>query len=87
MKVRERNGMLVITLPVLDPPRLSKSGKRLLVATSRGFRRTGLKIDGKPVSVNAIATTHLDEPQDKKEPEKSKSGTSHTRSKRTPEPR
>jgi len=53
MKVRKRSGYLIIKLPLLDPPRLSRSGKRLLIASSKGGRRTGLKHEGKPVYANA----------------------------------
>jgi hypothetical protein len=72
MKVRRRKGMLVITLPVIDPPRPSKSGKRLLVASSRGFRRTGVWVGDEPVAVNVIASIHPDEQRDNKTPEISK---------------
>jgi hypothetical protein len=72
MKARFRKGMLVITLPVIDPPRPSKSGKRLLVATSRGFRRTSVRIGNKPVAVSVNASIHPDDQQGKKEPEISK---------------
>jgi hypothetical protein len=68
MKVRKRNGTLVISLPIIDPPRSSSSGKRLLVGTSRGARRTGLKHGEKPVYVNANAYIHPDEQQDNKKP-------------------
>jgi hypothetical protein len=71
MKVRIRNGKLTITLPVIDPPRPSKSGKRLLVATSRGVRRTSSRIGKKPVYVNANAFVRPNEQQGKKEPEMS----------------
>jgi len=55
MKVRKRKGMLVITLPVVDPPMKSKSGKTVLVATSKGPRRTAVKSNGQPVVVNVNA--------------------------------
>jgi hypothetical protein len=72
MNARFRKGMLVITLPVIDPPKPSKSGKRLLVATSRGVRRTSSRIGKKPVYVNANAFVRPNEQQGKKEPEISK---------------
>ena len=72
MKARRRKGMLIITLPLIDPPRPSKSGKRLLVATSRGFRRTSLKVSNQPVAVSVNASIHPDEPQDDKTPDISK---------------
>jgi hypothetical protein len=64
MKARLRKGMLNVTLPVIDPPKPSKSGKRLLVATTHGFRRTGVRIGNKPVAVSVNASIHPDE-QDK----------------------
>jgi hypothetical protein len=72
MKARIRKGMLVITLPLIVPPRLSGSGKRLLVATSRGGRRTGLKYGKKPVYVNANAYFRPDGQEDKEKSEISK---------------
>jgi len=66
MKARFRKGMLVIELPVLDPPQLSASGKRLLIATSRGGRRTCLKIDKKSVVANVNAYIRPNEPQREK---------------------
>ena len=73
MKARFRKGMLVLELPVLDPPRLSASGKRLLVATSRGGRRTCLKIDEKSVVANVNAYIMPNEPQREKKTGVSKS--------------
>jgi len=73
MKARFRKGMLVIELPLLDTPRLSASGKRLLIATSRGGRRTCLKIDKKSVVANANAYIRPTEPQSKKKTGISKS--------------
>jgi hypothetical protein len=40
---------------LIKPPRRSKSGKTLLIASSNGPKRTSLRIDGKPVVVNATA--------------------------------
>lgn len=73
VKVKIRKGMLVIELPVLDPAQVSASGKRLLIATSRGGRRTSLKIDKKSVVVNVNAYIRPNEPQNKKKREISKS--------------
>lgn len=81
MKARIRKGMLIVTIPVIDPPRPSKSGKRLLVANSHSFRRTSAKVGKKPVAVNLIAAVHPDEQQDKQEKlEISKSKVSPSRS-------
>jgi hypothetical protein len=73
VKVKIRKGMLMIELPVLDPPQLSASGKTLVVATSRGGRRTYLKIDKKSVVINVNAYIRPDEPQKKEKTEISKS--------------
>jgi hypothetical protein len=69
VKVKIRKGMLVIALPVLEPPQLSGSRKRLVVATSRGGRRTSLKIDKKSVVVNVNAYIRPNEPQKKEKTE------------------
>lgn len=45
MKIRRWNGNFVITIPKLDEPKPSKSGKSILVATS-GIRKSKLKVDG-----------------------------------------
>jgi hypothetical protein len=81
MKVRMRSEKLVITLPVLDPPKPSRSGKRLLVATSHGFRRTAVKIRDKRIAVSVNACIRPEEP-DQKKPEVSKLPTSQTRSRK-----
>jgi len=73
MKVKIRNGMLSIALQLIDPPRISKTGKRLLVASSRGVRRTSLRVDNKPVDISAYAFIRPDEHQSRKEPEVPKS--------------
>ena len=61
MRVRIRKGMLVIRLPLIDPIRLSSTGKSLLVATSRGSRRTAITVDKKPLIVSAMAYVRSDE--------------------------
>ena len=55
MKARFRKGMLMVTLPVIAPPRKSKSGKTFVVASSGGNRWTSLKVDKKHVIVNVNA--------------------------------
>lgn len=83
MKARRRKGMLIFSLPLIDPPRPSKSGKRLLVATSRGGRRTSLRSHGRPIFVNANVYIRPAEQQDKQEkPKVSKSKAFHRRAKR-----
>lgn len=61
MKVKMKDENLIITLP-LKEPRPSRSGKKLLVATSRGPRPTGVRVDGKVVAVVAHAFIDRDEP-------------------------
>ena len=73
MKTRLRKGMLVVTLGLIDPPRKSKSGKTLLIATSRGVRRTALRRSGKPVYVNANAFVRPDVQRAEKKRRESKS--------------
>jgi hypothetical protein len=48
------HGKLVIRLTV-KKPRLSKSGKTLLVGSTRGTKKSTVMIDGKPVRYNANA--------------------------------
>jgi hypothetical protein len=55
MKVTIRRGIMFIKLPVINPSRKSKTGKSLLVATSRGPRRTALRYEKKPLIVNVNA--------------------------------
>jgi hypothetical protein len=54
MKSRIENENLVIELP-LEKPRLSSTGKTLLVASTRGVQRTTAKFKGKTISVVANA--------------------------------
>ena len=51
MKVTIENGELVVRIPVNAPPRPSKSGKTLIVATSGGNQTTTAEVNGKPVTV------------------------------------
>jgi len=55
MKATIENGELVIRIPVQDPPRPSKTGKTLIVATSGGNQATAAVVDGKPVIVGLNA--------------------------------
>jgi hypothetical protein len=49
-----RNGKLIIAVKVQEP-KLSLSGKTLVVASTRGPRKSSLTINGKPVYVIANA--------------------------------
>ena len=55
MKVTIENGELVIRIPVENPPRPSKSGKSLIVATSSGNVTTSCMVEGRPVVVGLNA--------------------------------
>jgi hypothetical protein len=61
MNSKIRKGMLITEVPLINPPKESKSGKTVLVATSKGPRRTRLRVDGKPVFVIVNAFVRPDE--------------------------
>ena len=61
MDTKIRNGNLVISLP-LEEPRTSASGKTLVVASSRGVRRSTARLNGKIVCVVANAFVYPDAP-------------------------
>ena len=50
-----KDGAIVITLPVNDPPEASASGKSLVVASTHGNMVTDAIINGKPVIVGVNA--------------------------------
>lgn len=50
MDARIEDGKLVIELP-LEKPRLSSTGKTLLVASTRGVQRSSARVKGRAVSV------------------------------------
>jgi hypothetical protein len=60
METRIKNGVIIISMP-LQEPKLSTSQKPLIIATSRGKRRTALKVDGKSVFVIANALLEVDD--------------------------
>ncbi len=53
MKVRKRKENILITLPLLDPPRESKSGKTIVLASSHGPKRTAVRFNGQLAVANA----------------------------------
>ena len=55
MRAQIIKGMMHIKLPVITPAKKSKSGKTLLVASSRGNRRTAAKVEGMSVIANVKA--------------------------------
>jgi len=64
MKVEVRNGRLYISLKLCNPTP-STTGKTLLVASTRGVRRSKIKIDGKDVRYVAHAFVDLHRPKRK----------------------
>ena len=55
MKATIDKGMLIVQIPIDKEPRLSTSGKSLVVASTRGNQVTPLEVDGQAliISVNA----------------------------------
>ena len=49
MKAVIRGKELVIAIPLLEKPRLSASGKNLLVCTSGGVETLSVKVNGQPI--------------------------------------
>ena len=54
MKVEVKGNKLVIEMD-LEKPTISKSGKTLVVASSRGNVKTAATVDGKPVTIGVNA--------------------------------
>ena len=54
MLVEKKGNQLVISID-LQKPEMSKSGKTLVVASTRGCVQTDLKIEGKPVTIGLNA--------------------------------
>lgn len=55
MKGTIKGRRLLVSLPMLEEPRDSSTGKTELVATSRGFKKMSLKINGRSVYASLIA--------------------------------
>jgi hypothetical protein len=60
IQVKLEDGKLLITLPLIDPPQRSRSGKSHLVASTGGVKQTPLLVKGVPVHVVATAFIYLD---------------------------
>ena len=60
MKVEVKNGRLTISLK-LRKPTPSKSGKTLLVASTRGVQTSSVEVNGKPVRIVANAFIDIDD--------------------------
>jgi len=54
MKVEAKGNKLVIEMD-LEKPTISKSGKTLVVASSRGNVKTAATVDGKPITIGVNA--------------------------------
>ncbi len=56
IKVKIENGVLTLTVELNNPPVVSKTGKSYLLASSEGFFKPGVQVDGKEVMIgfNAI---------------------------------
>jgi hypothetical protein len=65
MEAKIRNGNLILVLP-LEKPRLSATKKTLVVASSRGVRRTGCRIEGEILCVNVNAFIYPSGPENGK---------------------
>jgi len=55
IKAEIKDGNLVITIPVNDPPVDSKSGKSRIIASTNGNIRPGLQVDGEAVVIGLNA--------------------------------
>ena len=55
MKARIENGKLIVEIDLNKKPEPSKSGKTLVVASSRGNRETTVKVNGKAVVIGLNA--------------------------------
>jgi hypothetical protein len=58
MQAEIKNGVLIVTIPINDPPVSSVSGKTLVVASSHGNKPTTAEVEGKPVIVGLNAYIH-----------------------------
>jgi hypothetical protein len=55
MKAEIKGGNLIITIPIEAELKESTTGKTLTLASSKGFQKTELVHQGKPVSVSVNA--------------------------------
>jgi len=51
---------LIITMPIIDPPTPSGSGKTLVVCSTRGNKQTDIEIGGKTVTIGLNAYIRKD---------------------------
>jgi hypothetical protein len=62
MKAERKGNELVITIPLLERPKPSKSGKSLLVCTSGGVRPLAIKVNGRPIQMVVNGFIYPDAP-------------------------
>lgn len=55
VKVEVDHGELVVRIPIVKPLRPSKSGKTLVVASTRGNFKSGVEYEGKEIIVGLNA--------------------------------
>ena len=55
MSVKIINGRLIIDMPIINPARLSASGKSCVVATTSGNVATDAEVDGRTVTLGLNA--------------------------------
>lgn len=61
IQAKIENGELVIRIPIKDPPVKSSSGKTLIVASTRGPRKSTATMNDRPVRVSLNAWLVLTE--------------------------
>lgn len=77
MTVKVRKAVMHISLPMINPPRKSKSGKTLLIASSNGPKRTSFKASGKSVVVMVTAYVRPDDYVKRRLQSKRRQSTAH----------
>jgi hypothetical protein len=60
MKAEIKGGNLILTLPLSESPAPSKSGKTLVVASTRGNQETQVQVKGKNIVVGVNAYIYAD---------------------------
>jgi hypothetical protein len=63
MEAKIKNGVITIKM-ALQRPKLSASGKSMVIATSRGKQRTSERVDGQSVFVVANAFVEVEPARD-----------------------
>jgi hypothetical protein len=63
MKAESKNGRIHISLKLRKSPTISRSGKSLIVASTRGVRISNIMINGKRVHIIANAFIYVRAPK------------------------